>query len=178
MNSANDSFDDLDALDSAWGGTKAAEGKGADTLPDGRYQAKLHSCELKRSKDDGSGGGGKPMFSMCFEVLNGPMEGKKFWKNAMFTPEAMPYTKADLTMLGFSGNLSDLKSIEVRARLLDRRVECNLKSRQQGDRSQQQVFINKSLDGTPAMNPANTGGVPAGQPAPNRPAIGSDEPPF
>ncbi len=83
-------------------------------VPDGRYQAKICSVRLDRSKK------GDPMLAWKLEVLSGPYARRLIFKNTVINHGSLPIVKGDLKRLGvelliFSKVHEHLKDLEGRA---------------------------------------------------------------
>jgi hypothetical protein len=92
----------LEALDAQWESTAAADLR---NLPDGVYTATILKCYMSRTKD-----GGKPSIRWEFGVaLPAVLRGRKVFRTSVVNPEAFPWLKRDLAILGLKlTKISDL----------------------------------------------------------------------
>jgi hypothetical protein len=180
----------LEDLDRSWDDTKEAENKSYDPVPDGKYNVFLFTSEVKTPKNQPDG---MPYLAAQFRVLNGSLKGRTIFKNFSFTAEALPYSKKELNLMGWTGKpsaLLDPVSSAERAKLLDRSVEVNVKNSKEvyngKERNNQRVFVNRSLglatrDQIQASG-SDTPSTPEARQAAAAPKSGAgaadDEPPF
>ncbi|MBE7461914.1 MAG: DUF669 domain-containing protein [Planctomycetes bacterium] len=132
---------DLSALDGEYAKVEAAE---VDEIPDGKYQARVHSVRLTKSQS------GNPMLQFDLVILTGAHAGRHLFKNSVFTPAALPFFKADLKVLGLDvPKLSDLpKHLDA---MLD--VSLEVTKRTKGEYAN--LYFNKRLQIPAGIPPAD-----------------------
>lgn len=112
--------------------------------PDGNYEATIERFYFAKVKP-GSENAGTPMLCMMFRITGPSHENGCEFKNIMITnePERLKWLKNDLYTLGFKDKISELQS---KAELfIGLHVQIGLKSITKGDRTYQNVYINKLL---------------------------------
>jgi hypothetical protein len=159
----------LDELDDAYAKAEAPEKKAFVGIPQGRYQAKVHTVDMTETAAEK-----KPMLSIQFEVIAGPHTGKREFKNIVFDKdriESLAYAKADLSMLGWNKPLSKLNDLAERQTLLDKKVEIfkQIKGEDSQGRPRTNLYINKPLETADLAASASSGGSKRAT---------DDEPPF
>ncbi len=140
---------DLSKFDAEYEKTQAPEDGDFTPVPDGTYQVKIQTVEVKDTKTPPP----RPMLAIEFEILAGPYKGRRLFKNAMIASgDSLQYLKKDLATLGWTGKISELDDIGKRAVLLDRRFEVRNKSRGKDEQGRENfnIYINKALDGKAA----------------------------
>lgn len=121
---------------------ESAEAPEYAELPDGKYQVTISKAQLAESRQ------GDPMLKWDLIIISGQHEGRHIFKNAVISPNSMPYVKADLIRLGLEmKRISDLP-----ARLpevLDKNLEITVRTK--GEFTN--VYFNKVLS-IPSSRPA------------------------
>jgi hypothetical protein len=84
-------------------------------LPAGEYICKILAGELESSRTNAT-----PGYKLTFEVLEGPLTGRRFWHDCWLTPAALPQTKRDLAKIG-------VRSLEQLEHPLPRWIVCRCK---------------------------------------------------
>ena len=129
--------DYLKNMEAAWQGTTAKESTGFTEVPEGDYQCKVESAQIKDGKQ------GQPILHWGLRILSGEYAKRMVFKPQRLIPEALPYLKADLELLGICPEkISDLE-----ARLpfaLDAVVDIRIKNTTLRDGSPfQNVYFNR-----------------------------------
>lgn len=138
--------DRLAAMDDAWKAADAddkPEKKEWENPPDGEYQARVHSFDFH----DGKSG---LALRTQFELLGPSNAG---WKVSTFHPledtGRLKWTKLHLTQLGVNAHsLSELEAALPQA--LDQVCDVVLKTRKVGDKSYQNLYVNRVMNGVTA----------------------------
>lgn len=139
--------DRLAAMDDAWKAADATddkpESKEWENPPDGEYQARVHSFDFH----DGKSG---LALRTQFELLAPSNAG---WKVSTFHPledtERLKWTKRHLTQLGVEANsLAELEAALPKA--LDLVCDVVLKSKKVGDKTYQNLYVNRVMNGVTA----------------------------
>lgn len=126
-------MDDMMDMDELWGGTNAADDKGFEPLPTGKYKAICNSARLDQNDN------GKHLIKYEFTVLSGDHEGRKVWNNSYLTPKALPYAKRDLQSLGVNTDVPFSRlPFELEA-VIDKTVELSLGLDTYGDKPRNKV---------------------------------------
>ena len=129
--------DYLKNMEEAWQGTTAKESTAFTEVPDGDYQCKVETAQIKDGKQ------GLPILHWGLRILSGEYAKRMVFKPQCLIPEALPYLKADLELLGICPEkISDLE-----ARLpfaLDAVVDIRIKNTTRKDGSLfQNVYFNR-----------------------------------
>ncbi len=129
-------LDFLKEMDAAWQGT-TAKGTNYAELPEGDYQCKVETAQIKESKQ------GMPMLHWGLRIVSGGYAKRMVFKTQRLAPESLPYLKADLELLGICPDkLSDLEGQLAFA--LDAVVDIRIKNSTLKDGSPiQNVYFNK-----------------------------------
>lgn len=139
--------DRLAAMDDAWKAADASDDKPEkkewENPPDGEYQARVHSFDFH----DGKSG---LALRTQFELVGPSNAG---WKVSTFHPledtERLKWTKRHLLMLGVEANsLAELEAALPSA--LDKVCDVALKSKQVGDKTYQNLYVNRVMNGVTA----------------------------
>ena len=97
--------DYLKNMEAAWQGTTAKESTGFTEVPEGDYQCKVESAQIKDGKQ------GQPILHWGLRILSGEYAKRMVFKPQRLIPEALPYLKADLELLGICPEkISDLEA--------------------------------------------------------------------
>lgn len=170
----------LAAMEKAWQQADPPKGDGEkkeyEPLPDGEYQARIELFDFHESKKDGS-----LSLRTQFEVLGPTREGARVSTfHDLEKPERLKWTRLHLEALGINvHSLEELESALPRA--LDKVCDLALKSKQVGDKTYQNVYLNRVLEGVTASATTATEEPPphsdADEPAPKGDAD-MDEIPF
>lgn len=170
----------LAAMENAWKQADApksdSEKKEYEPLPDGEYQGRVELFDFHESKKDGS-----LSLRTQFEILGPVREGARVSTfHDLEKPERLKWTRLHLEALGINvHSLEELESALPSA--LDKVADLALKSKQVGDKTYQNVYVNRVLDGVTATATTPTEEPPpltdADQPAPKGDAD-LDEIPF
>ena len=124
---------DLSAFDADFA---AAEAPDFEELPDGKYQVKIDKAVLTQTRSSG-----EPMIRWELVVISGPFEGRRIFKNSVFTQAALPYIKGDFNRLNLE--MSSLKELPARLReALDKTLEVTVKTKGENHN----CFFNKPLN--------------------------------
>lgn len=126
----------------------------SSSVPDGRYQARIEKLVVKVAGEKAKNPGA-PMLAWDLVVVSGEHAGRHVFKNSVFSDAAIAFTKADLAVVGFTGQLDDLETDAGRAALLDRVVQINVKSKRDATgRDNTNVYFDKlvSLAGAAAAH--------------------------
>ena len=100
----------------------AAEAPDFEELPDGKYQVKIDKAVLTQTRSSG-----EPMIRWELVVISGEQEGRRIFKNAVFTQTALPFIKADLKRLEIE--VASLKELPARLPdVLDKTLEVTIKT--------------------------------------------------
>ena len=114
----------------------AAEAPDFEELPDGKYQVKIDKAVLTQTRSSG-----EPMIRWELVVISGPFEGRRIFKNSVFTQAALPFIKGDFNRLNLE--MSSLKELPARLReALDKALEVTVKTKGENHN----CFFNKSLN--------------------------------
>lgn len=129
--------DYLKNMEEAWQGTTAKESAAFTEVPDGDYQCKVETAQIKDGKQ------GLPILHWGLRILSGEHAKRMVFKPQRLIPESLPYLKADLELLGICPEkISDLE-----ARLpfaLDAVVDIRIKNTTRKDGSLfQNVYFNR-----------------------------------
>ena len=127
----------LKEMDAAWQGTTAKDNNSYSELPEGDYQCKVESAQIKENKQ------GMPMLHWGLRIVSGEYAKRMVFKPQRLAPESLPYLKADLELLGICPEkISDLE-----ARLpfaLDAVVDVRIKNgKTKEGNSIQNVYFNR-----------------------------------
>ena len=145
--------DELSQFDNEYRETKEPEGTGGyDTpVPDGNYQAKIKSVELKHAKASGA-----PMVSWCFEIVGGDRNflGRWLWKNAVIREGSLGYIKKDLALFGI--RLSKFSTLPA---YLPRLVGKVVVLKKEVSNGFSNIYLNQVL--SQSVAPADAGEAPA-----------------
>ena len=97
--------DYLKNMEETWQGTTAKESGGFTEVPEGDYQCKMESAQIKEGKQ------GQPILHWGLRILSGEYAKRMVFKPQRLIPEALPYLKADLELLGICPEkISDLEA--------------------------------------------------------------------
>ena len=159
----------LAAMENAWkeADTPKSDGekkKEYEPIPDGEYQARVDLFDFHESKKDGS-----LSLRTQFEIIGPTRAGAKVSTfHDLEKPERLKWTRRHVEDLGLSvHSLEELESALPSA--LDKVCDIALKSKQVGDKTYQNCYINRVLDGVTASASIPTEAPPhsdADQPAP------------
>ena len=129
-------MDFLKEMDAAWQGTAAKETTYAE-LPEGDYQCKIETAQIKENKQ------GMPMLHWGLRIVSGEYAKRMVFKPQRLAPESLPYLKADLELLGICPEkISDLEGQLPYA--LDAVVDIRIKNSTLKDGSPiQNVYFNR-----------------------------------
>ena len=129
--------DFLKDMDAAWQGTEAKENNGYSELPEGEYQCKVESAQIKENRQ------GQPMLHWGLRIISGQYAKRMVFKPQRFAPESLPYLKADLELLRICPErISDLEAQLPYA--LDAVVDIRIKNSTLKDGSPiQNVYFNR-----------------------------------
>lgn len=135
----------LEEFDEAYHNAKPPEGGGdwnSDPVPDGKYQARVKSCDLANSKSSGS-----PMIKWCFTIVGGNKAYLKryLWKNSVIQENTLGFIKKDLAIFGIKLPMFS-KLPSILPRMVGRVVE--IQKVQDGQYSN--IYINKAAKQSPA----------------------------
>jgi hypothetical protein len=139
----------LAAMESAWKGADAPKSDGAkkeyEPLPDGEYQARIDLFDFHESKKDGS-----LSLRTQFEIIGPDRIGAKVSTfHDLEKPERLKWTRRHIEDLGLNvHSLEELESALPSA--LDKVCDLALKSKQVGDKTYQNVYVNRVLEGVTA----------------------------
>ena len=109
-----------------------------DTLPDGKYQARIDSVRIEESRKDNT-----PYLAWDLIVMSGANAGRHIFRRNGFDPNQLDFLKKDLTTCGLNIRLSQLES--ALPDLLDLIVDVQLKTGKPGPNGQvyQNCYINR-----------------------------------
>ncbi len=143
---------------------QVVEDRGFSEVPDGKYQCRVESALLDRTRMSGD-----PILKWQLEILNGEFSGRYLFRNNLFgSPDNLRFLKADLSRCGLVlGKLSELP--DRLGQLLDVEIEVQKKTTTKGDKEYSNVYIQKRLDGvkrTPKTGPKPDGIIPGDSGAP------------
>lgn len=140
----------LAAMESAWKQADTPKGDGEkkkeyEPIPDGEYQARIELFDFHESKKDGS-----LSLRTQFEIIAPTREGARVSTfHDLEKPERMKWTRLHLENLGINvHSLEELESALPDA--LDKVADIVLKSKQVGDKTYQNCYVNRVLDGVTA----------------------------
>ena len=127
--------DYLSTMQGAWQQTAAPSQKAYEELPDGTYQVKMETAQLKE--------GQTPFLQWGMRVISGPHAGRMLFKVQRLVVDSLPYLKADLELLQI--RLDDLGALEgMLARSLDAILDVKVKTSNGKDgTAYKQVFFNR-----------------------------------
>jgi hypothetical protein len=154
--------DRLNKMDADWDSTQNSTNgtKEYDPIPDGQYQARVRRFDFHESKKDGN-----LLLRTEFEIVAPTNEGRVISSfHDLENPERLGYAKNHLLLLGVEvERLSEVENALPAA--LDKVCEIAVKSRQVGDRTYQNVYLNKVLEGVKAeaskpKSPADLDDIP------------------
>ena len=145
--------DYLKNMEAAWQGTTAKESTGYAEVPEGDYQCKVESAQIKEGKQ------GQHILHWGLRILSGEYAKRMVFKPQRLIPESLPYLKADLELLGICPE----NIIDLEARLpfaLDAVVDIRIKNTTLKDGSPfQNVYFNRLIrPGQRAMQTAASEG--------------------
>ena len=141
MTQINDLEERLGAMNSSWQQAKSDGGGFGDTIEDGVYQAIVDRWDWFERKSDGHA-----FLKVELKIAHNQLEGGKTAETVwdLEDPSRIGYLKRDLATLGLE--VEDYSQLEKQlATLLDVPVEIKLVSKQKGDRTFQNVYINDRL---------------------------------
>jgi len=154
--------DRLNKMDADWDSTQNSTNgtKEYDPIPDGQYQARVRRFDFHESKKDGN-----LLLRTEFEIVAPTNEGRVISSfHDLENPERLGYAKNHLLLLGVEvERLSEVENALPAA--LDKVCEIAVKSRQVGEKTYQNVYLNKVLDGVKAeaskpKSPADLDDIP------------------
>ena len=130
-------MDFLKGIDAEWQGIAAKDSNSFSEVPEGDYQCKVESAQIKEGKQ------GQPMLYWGLRIVSGEYARRMVYKPQRFASESLPFLKADLELLGICPEkISDLE-----ARLpfaLDAVVDIRIKNSTRKDGSAfQNVYFNR-----------------------------------
>ncbi len=126
---------DLSVFDDAYA---EAEVSAFDEVPDGRYQVRVHTVKLDRSRKN------DPMIKWDTVIISGQYAGRHIFKNSVVTQSSLAFVKADLQTLGLK--LEKLSDLPNRLNsLLDLTVDVTKRTKGEYEN----VYFNRLLN-TPA----------------------------
>lgn len=97
--------DYLKNMEAAWQGTTSKESTGFTEVPEGDYQCKVESAQIRDSRK------GQPVLHWGLRILSGEYAQRMVFKPQRLIPESLPYLKADLELLGICPEkISDLEA--------------------------------------------------------------------
>jgi hypothetical protein len=130
-----------DDLSTLWDETEPAERKSFSDIPDGKYEAKVNTVRLDKSKS------GKPMISWDLIISKGDQEGRHVFNNQLIeTPQQISFVKAQLRDLGL--DVSSLQTLQTGlASLLDAILAIQAKTRPATAdyEARQNIYLNKVI---------------------------------
>ena len=98
-------MDFLKDMDAAWQGTTAKDTNSYSELPEGEYQCKVESAQIKEGRQ------GMPMLHWGLRIISGEYARRMVFKPQRLAPDSLPYLKADLELLGICPErISDLEA--------------------------------------------------------------------
>ena len=129
MTSYFDNFgkDYVDSMNNAIGTAEVKPTNGYVTPPDGKYQMRVQSLEVKESNYND----GYPNFILQLTIIEGEHRGKSVYKRYPLDPsQSMNILKSDLFLLGVDfRSIYDLENREKMSSLLEHVVEVTIKSK-------------------------------------------------
>lgn len=97
--------DYLQNMEDAWQGTTAKESPAFADVPEGDYQCKVETAQIKDGKQ------GQPILHWGLRIVSGEYAKRMVFKPQRLIPESLPYLKADLELLGICPEkISDLEA--------------------------------------------------------------------
>ena len=97
--------DYLKNMEDAWQGTTAKESPAFADVPEGDYQCKVETAQIKDGKQ------GQPILHWGLRIVSGEYAKRMVFKPQRLIPESLPYLKADLELLGICPEkISDLEA--------------------------------------------------------------------
>lgn len=143
----NDDYMDVSDLDNAY---RDAEVLDFEKVPDGTYQAMVHTVQFKWIKS-------KPperAFEWTFKVISGQMRGARIWKTSLLRDDLLRFLKTDVSRFGLKINtLSELQS--RLSELLDCIAEIKVETKKDREgKERTNVYINRMItsDDAPKQN--------------------------
>lgn len=129
--------DFLKDIDEAWQGIQAKDSNSYSEVPEGDYQCKVESAQIKEGKQ------GQPVLHWGLRIISGQYAKRMVFKPQRFVPESLPFLKADLELLGICPEkISDLETVLPFA--LDAVVDIRIKNTTRKDGSPfQSVYFNR-----------------------------------
>lgn len=129
--------DYLKNMEAAWQGTTAKENTGYTEVPEGDYQCKVESAQIKDGKQ------GQPILHWGLRILSGEYAKRMVFKPQRLIPDALPYLKADLELLGICPEM--ISDLEARLPFaLDAVIDIRIKNSTLKDGSTfQNVYFNR-----------------------------------
>lgn len=134
-------FDNDSDFANLWDNTAAAPSSGFSSLPDGNYEAVVHSVRFEKTKT------GKNMIAWDLIVNAGEYKGRHVFNNQVLaTAQGISYAKAQFSRLGF--DCSSFENVHLAfEQLIDKIVAITLKtSKGSPDKDpRQNVYVNKII---------------------------------
>ena len=127
----------LKDMDAAWKSAAAKENTEPSELPEGDYQCKVESAQIKENRN------GQPVLRWGLRIISGQHAKRMVFKLQRLAPESLPYLKADLELLRICPELiSDLETKLPYA--LDAVIDVRIKNGTMKDgRAVQNVYFNR-----------------------------------
>lgn len=127
-------------LDTDWSKSESNGSKDYDPVPDGQYQARIRRFDFHESKKDGN-----LLLRTEFEIIAPTNEGRVVSSfHDLENPERLGYAKNHLLLMGVEvERLSEIEAALPAA--LDQVCEIAVKSRQVGEKTYQNIYLNKVL---------------------------------
>ena len=124
-------------------------------IPDGKYQARIESLEVTRSKTSGN-----PMLKWKLRIVAPRFAGRVLWRNSVLRndAESLRWIKKDLAAAGL--RVTRLSELPAHAGSVSGRlIEISKTTRGEYE----SIYLNKLIDsgGAPGMDGASTPGSPA-----------------
>ena len=118
-----------------------------EPLPDGKYQVKIDTIEITRSKKS------KRMLKWQFKILNGNFAGRLAWKYSMMdSAENAKFLIWDLKKCGVNArSVAGLK--DALEGMINMKLEISVKTKAKGEDSFQNIYINKKLSDATVSRP-------------------------
>lgn len=144
---------DLSRFDEEYARAEAPSANG-DEPPDGTYHVTVHSVELGYTKTSGD-----PILKWQLEIIVGPYAGRFLFRNNLFaTASNLQFLKKDLTVCGLV--LGKLSELETRLEsLLDIELEVKKQTKQSGDKTYTNVYLQKKIAGAPSKAGVGSGAL-------------------
>ena len=120
--------------------TEPIERKNYTPIPDGVYLVNVEKAEIKVSKEKLT-----PSLNLTLKVIEGPHKGRVVFKPLWLTENNLKYVNADLRLFEYTKKVSDLQNPETLEFFLDKKVSVFVKTREDGEYTNTDVFINSVI---------------------------------